>query len=109
MSNSIMDANLTKLQNHNRLLMIPMMRLKLNTFTSVIQLKFEAPSTQYEYSQNDVVWNRINCNPLTDFIFFYSVKNKSFLCKKWIHENGIVDIPQSLSGTEIVVYAYQFY
>ena len=106
MSNSIMDANLTKLQNHNRLLMIPMMRLKLNTFTSAIQLKFEAPSTQYEYSQNDVVWNRINCNPLTDFIFFYSVKNKSFLCKKWIHENGIVDIPQSLSGTEIVVYAY---
>lgn len=106
MSNSIMDANLTKLQNHNRLLMIPMMRLKLNTFTSTIQLKFEAPSTLYEYSQNDRVWNRINCNPLTDFIFFYSVKNKSFLCKKWIHENGVVNIPESLSGTEIIIYAY---
>lgn len=106
MSNSIMDANLTKLQNHNKLLMIPMMRLKLNTFTSAIQLKFEAPSTLYQYSQNDRVWNRINCNPLTDFIFFYSVKNKSFLCKKWIHENGVVNIPESLSGTEIIVFAY---
>lgn len=106
MSNSIMDTNLTKLQNHNILLMIPMMRLKLNTFTSAIQLKFEAPSTLYQYSQNDIVWNRMNCNPLTDFIFFYSVKNKSFLCKKWIHENGAVNIPETLSGTEIIVFAY---
>lgn len=106
MSNSIMDTNLTKLQNHNKLLMIPLMRLKLNTFTSTIQLKFEAPSTIYRYSENDTIWNRMNCNPLTDFIFFYSVKNKSFLCKKWIHENGVVDIPESLSGTEIIVFAY---
>ena len=106
MSNSIMDTNLTKLQNHNKLLMIPLMRLKLNTFTSAIQLKFEAPSTLYRYSENDVIWNRMNCNPLTDFIFFYSVKNKSFLCKKWIHENGVVNIPESLSGTEIIVFAY---
>ena len=104
MSNSIMDANLTKLQNHNKLLMIPMMRLQLNTFTSTIQLKFEAPSILY--SQNSIIWNRINCNPLTDFIFFYSVQNESFLCKKWIHENGVVNIPESLSGTEIIVYAY---
>lgn len=104
MSNSIMDANLTKLQNHNKLLMIPMMQLTLNTFTSPIQLKFEAPSTLY--SQNNTIWNRINCNPLTDFIFFYSVQNESFLCKEWIHENGVVNIPESLSGTEIIVYAY---
>ena len=106
MSNSIMDKNLTKLQNHNKLLMIPLMRLKLNAFTSTIQLKFEAPSTLYRYSQNDTIWNRMNCNPLTDFIFFYSVKNKSFLCKKWIHENGVVDVPESLSETEIIVFAY---
>mgnify|MGYP002515507242 CR=1 FL=1 len=106
MSNSIMDVNLTKLQNHNRLLMIPMIRIKLNAFTTAIQLKFEAPSTLYRKTQNDNEWNRINCSPLTDFIFFYSVKNKSFLCKKWIHENGIVDIPQTLSRSEIIVYAY---
>lgn len=107
MSKSIMDTNLTFIENLNPLLMIPLAKFKLTTLTSDASLKVDGPSINVEDMKIDPsIQYRINCNHLTDYLYFYSVKTKKFIDRSWIHINDIVNIPQALSASDIYVMAF---
>lgn len=107
MSKSIMDTNLTFIENLNPLLMIPLAKFKLTTLTSDANLYINCPSISItDMRTTPLMQYRINCNHLSDYLYFYSVKTKKFIDRTWIHNYDIVSIPQALSASDIYVMAF---
>lgn len=87
----------------NPLMMIPLLKFKIDNSSDSCEILYEAPST---LDGKDKYANNISLNKVSDFLYLYNITTKNIVDKSSIYNNSSFYVSSGCKGCEFAIMAF---